>query len=250
MLDDGGTYKASQLQRYIWRNWLKYISLVKSLAEQHNAKIISVFNGDVFDGDHHDTPQIITRNSATMQRIAYDALKPLIEASEQVFVVRGTETHVGKSGSHEETFAADLTNAVHDKEAGTASWWWLPLEVNGTRFDIAHHGRMGTRQWTRTNALNGLVAQAVFDYAEKGDRMPHLLVRGHRHTLGDTHDTYPIRGIALPSWQLQTAYGNRLSPGSILPIGGIAVICHPGGGHEVHKFNDQPKRRSTHKVEL
>ena len=70
---------------------------VKETAERENGRIITVFNGDLNDGDHHDTPQIISRNEATQLKIAVEATKPLVELSDKVFVVRGTEVHVQPS---------------------------------------------------------------------------------------------------------------------------------------------------------
>lgn len=225
-LDDGGTYRAGKTQRWLWSSWLNYWTQVTELQVQFQAPLWIVCNGDAFDGDHHDTYQVITRNPADMLHIAAQVFETLPKW-EHLFIVRGTPAHVGKGASLEETLAADLS-ATGDTATGTASWWHLPLDCDGVLFDIAHHGTMGSLPWTKANAANKLAALTVFDYAGHGGKLPHVVIRSHRHEYADSGGNFPVLAIQSPAWQLPTEYTRRLAPAALGDIGGLVFVCHEG----------------------
>ena len=107
-LDDGGTYKASKAQRWLWRNWQDYWKRIANLSQDTGLPVVAVVNGDITDGDHHGSPQLITRNDADQLRLGIAVLEPVLNTARRVFVVRGTEAHVGKSASLEEMIAQDI----------------------------------------------------------------------------------------------------------------------------------------------
>jgi hypothetical protein len=230
-LDDGGSYKSSDLQREIWRAWSEFNSDLAELKQVHNAKVCTIFNGDISDGDHHNTSQIITRKESAMLRMAYKAHEPLISQSDRVYVVRGTRGHSGASGGLEETFAEDI-EAVQNAKTKAYSWWHLSLNVDGVILDIAHHNTMGRLPWTIKNASNKLASKVLFEYANRKVRIPDLVVRSHQHRHADSHDSFRIRAICLPAWQGKTEWISQIDPSSIPDIGGIFVLCE-GGEYEV-----------------
>src|SRR3990170_2975099 len=139
-LDDGGTYHASKGQRWLWHNWLDFWQSVGECVTKHTQgkdkpNVWTVFNGDLVEGDGKNrSHQLITHNDTTAMRIALDAIQPALEASERVFVIRGTAAHVGLSASLEEKIAIDI-EAVKCKETDTYSWWTLLLDCDGVLFD-------------------------------------------------------------------------------------------------------------------
>ena len=243
-LDDGGTYRTGKEQRWLWRNWLEFCTKAVDQAETWMADLITVFNGDMTEGTHHGSHQLIgSGNKTTQMKMAYEVIRPLVDYSAQVFVVRGTEAHVGRSASLEEKIADDLTNIErHSKEK--ASWWHLPLMVNGTLFDIAHHGKLGRLTWTKTNPLGGIATGVVMNYNETGDRAPDVVIRSHLHQYADTNNNfYKIRVIAMPGWQFATAFVHRIAPGSVADIGGLIFTCWPNGEYDLEVVRFPPKRR-------
>jgi hypothetical protein len=241
-LDDGGGYRYSAAQRWLWANWKDYWERVKTA--RAGKRLYIIVNGDAADGDHHDTPQIITRNPATQRKIAETVLKvgtDLMQEGDRLFFVRGTESHVGKSGWLEEELGEDL-KAERDTDTGAASSWHLLMEVEGVAVDIAHHGKLGGRSWTRPNAVNALAAETIMQYAERGERPPQLVIRSHRHKTADSYDNYPItRAIQTPAWQLMTAFSHKVATGSLADIGGIIVTCERGE-YSVQKAFYKPAR--------
>ncbi len=248
MLDDSGTAGPSPGQRWLWRNWKLYCAKVQVTAEQHNAKVLTVINGDLCEGIHHSQFQVHSVNPNEHVKIAYMALEPLIMLSEQVYVVRGTPAHTGESGGLEERFADDVTNTVPDGNRST--WWHLPLDVNGTRFDIAHHGKLGGLLHTRPNALNGIAVAIITEHAISGDKPPNVVIRSHLHQFADTGLNYPTRVIATPGWQLITGYVHRIKPGAIPDIGGLIFVCYPGGKYDLDVVRFRPARRKPVRVTL
>jgi len=239
-LDDGGTYHASKAQRWLWHNWLDFWQTIQNCVAEHNAKVWTVFNGDLVEGDGKNrSHQLITHNDTTAMRIALDAIQPALEASDRLFVVRGTAAHVGLSASLEEKIAIDI-EAVKCKETDTYSWWKLLLDCDGVLFDITHHGNVGRLPWTKPNPLNALAVRIILAYA--GQRLPQVAIRSHRHLYAETGSNYPVRVIALPAWQLATEYVHRLGVVEAADIGGVIFICD-GGNYEYIPKHYKPDRQ-------
>lgn len=242
-LDDGGGYQPTKAQVWLWRCWSDYWSRVSKIVTESEARLWVLFNGDLVDGDHHGTNQIISRNLKTQHTIAMQCLElPMALEPEHVFVVRGTEVHVGQSAQHEEWIADEL-NAEPDIDTGAKSWWHLRFEANGTRIEAKHHGRRGLRPWTTGSAIELLAAQIAYEYiGVAADEMPHLAIRSHVHLCRESVNA-PVRTITTPAWQLGTGYTNRFE--SLADVGGLIVTCRDGGDYELHKQIYEPRRPSV-----
>ena len=232
-LDDGGEYVASKAQRWLWQCWTDYWKAVKAERDRLGADLYTVFNGDMTDGDHHGTSQILSGNP-TAQAAVVDACMrvPLALNPDRMFFVRGTEVHVGKSGAFEERIAKGLKKdgrpVEGDPETGTASHWHLKMEVQGVRLDFAHHGRVGTRPWTKPNVTMNMAAEIFMDHAAHGIPHPHLAVRSHMHQFVDTFTAHPTRAIQMPAWQLATSFIHRIAPGKLADVGGLILTIDRG----------------------
>lgn len=210
--------------------------------------IVFVLNGDAADGDHHDTPQIITRNKATQLRIAIEVLTPALDIADKVIVMRGTESHVGKSAWIEELIAEDI-GAVPAAE-GMWSHWHLYAEFGGVTFDIKHHPEAGSsRPWTAPNAANTIAAMVSMKYAMNGDKPPDIAIRSHRHHfLATERESYPTQAFQTPAWQFSTAFVHRIGMGGEPPsCGSYWFICRDGE-YEYGRRRYQVKRGRPVKV--
>lgn len=223
-LDDGGVYVASKAQRWLWRNWLDYIGRVKKA--KGNGRLVTIFNGDICDGDHHNTTQIITRNRREFLKLAWRVIEPLVEISDKVIVIRGTPSHVGQGSWMEEAIGADIESVKDD--VGRYAWPHAYLDIDGVTLDIAHHGSLGGRPWTRANAVNRLAVETIVKYADSGSKIPDLVIRSHRHQYADSNNNHKCRVIFTPAWQLATEFINKIAPGAVADIGGLIVNCNDG----------------------
>lgn len=222
-LDDGGTYRPSKQQKVLLKGWLDFCEKANDTKDD----IIVILNGDLVEDGNKGT-QTITKNKATIMNMAIDVLSPLIQKAEKVFIIRGTEYHVGNSGELEEAIAKDLTNSVSYKK-GVASWWHLRTKIAGVRFDVAHHISMGALPWTEKNAANKLSSILMYQYAEWGELPPHIALRSHVHRLSDSGLNYPIHSFTLPCWCMATSYVHRIGGSNARPhIGGMIIDCDKG----------------------
>lgn len=233
-LDDGGAYKPSKANLWLWQCWTDYWARVAEIRKAHKAELYIVYNGDLYEGDHHGTSQIISKNPEAQLYVAqrvFGVPKALHPARQ--FVVRGTEAHVGSSGSSEEGLARWM-GGERDPESHLWSWWRLRLLVHGLLIDCQHHGRAGQRPWTEANALALLANDIFLQHARKSVRHPDLAFRSHFHKHGDSYKAAPTRAIQTPAFQLKTAHAHKVVAESIADVGGIVAVIHPTGTYEIH----------------
>lgn len=230
-LDDGGHYSPSQPQLKLWACWLDYWQTVGA-ALLPGDRLYVALNGDLVDGDHHKTAQIITKNlPATQHNICIETLAPMLALEPAgIAVIRGTEAHVGGSGSYEERIAHGLSDLGHKTicpSTGYSHWHFQALS-GGVMLDFAHHGSVGRLPHTRLNALGTLSMRITNAAANSGQRIPDVAIRSHMHQWGDTGDNFRTRVLQMGAWQLSTAYVHRIHAGAMPEIGGAIIVCEKG----------------------
>jgi hypothetical protein len=232
--DDGGEYIASKAQQWLWQGWGQYWKRVAEVRKAERASLIVCINGDLTDGGmHHGTTQLVSPNPTSQAAIVDATLHiPKKMSPDQWAIIRGTEGHVGQSACHEERIATGLRKdgepVILDAATDTASHWHLKMEIDGVRLDFAHHGRVGSRPWTKPNVVANLAAEIFYDHAQRGEPHPHLAVRSHQHRFVDTAGIHPTRVVQTPAWQLHTAFIHRIAPGSVADIGGVILVIKNG----------------------
>lgn len=245
-LDDGGTYEPSPAQRWLYEGWEKFwarVAQVKKGADQFGI----LTNGDLVDGDHHGTVQIVTRDLQVQFWILRKVFEPVLALKPDFLaVVRGTEAHVGKNASTEESFARwahkEGVKVLRDSGTKMYSHWHLRAMLGDCRIDAAHHGRIGGRTWTKASGVATLAAQIMLEHANRGEDLPDLALRSHFHTFVDTHDMYRTRLIQTPAWQLHTAFAHKVVPEVLSDIGGLILTIEDGKPLVVEPVIFKPKR--------
>lgn len=239
-LDEGGNYTASKAQRWLLHNWHDYWKKVEAERDKHKADFFLLSNGDATEGNHHQTTQILSGNLEAQTYVVQELFAvPMALKPDKVFVVRGTEAHVGASGQSEEALGRHL-KAEREPETHTWSWWHLRLTIHGVRIDCQHHGRVGTRPWTRGSGIGALAFQIWAEHAENDEPYPHLAIRSHRHQYADSFGMYKTRTIGTPAWQLKTSHAHKVAAESIVPSGGVIVTVFPDGKYEVQPVLYKP----------
>ena len=245
-LDDGGEYRASKAQLWLWQCWQDYWKRVAEVRKEAKASLYTIFNGDLLDGDHHNTSQILSRNPEAQSAVLRACMEaPLSLKPDKIFVVRGTEAHNGKSNAGEEGVARrwrdDGLPVVGDDDTGTASHWHLRRIIGGVRLDVAHHGRTGQRAHTEGNAANLYAHDILLHHAKDGDPHPDLVFRGHYHRFNDSYDMCPVRVVTTGAFQLATGYVHKVAPDSLATIGGAIVVIRDGS-YTVEKLHFRARR--------
>lgn len=250
-LDDGGEYLSSKAQQWIWGCWEEFWQRVETVRQTLGAHHIQIFNGDLVEGNHHGTTQIMSGNPNAQAAALNAALSiPLALKPDEMFFVRGTGAHVGHSASAEERIADGLRRdkrpVMVDPGTGTSSWWHLRAEVHGVLIDVAHHGRTGQREHTRAGAASLHAHDILLSHVKSGDRYPDLCLRAHYHRFNDSNDACPVRVITNGAWQIGTEYVHKIAADSLADIGGL-IITVDDSGYEVEKVCFTPSRGATWK---
>ena len=248
-LDDGGLYTASKAQNWLWENLNDYWQKVHAARKNLSAELYLVFNGDLVEGNHHGTTQILSGNPNAQAAALTAAMAiPLALQPDRLFFIRGTEAHVGSSASSEERIADGLRRdkrpVIKDPDTGTSSWWHCRIKLGTTRLDIAHHGRTGGREHTRAGAASLHAHDILLSHVKAGDEPPTLCLRGHHHRFNDSHDACSVRVVTSGAWQLKTAYVHKIAADTLADIGGLIIVVDDAG-YTVEKVHYKSHRGTT-----
>ena len=226
--DDGNFAFPSLFQKKLHEQWEEYWDEVAEARKRD--RLVVIHNGDVIDGYHHQTPQLITRRNDEQERmftVLWDnALRKVKfdRRKDKQYFIRGTAAHADDGAQSEERIARDFDaipqfegTADNDYKDGRYTHYHFRNKIDGVLFDVAHHGpNKGRRAWTSVNALFHTIRSVYFDCLEHDLPIPRWWIRGHNHrhiqaTYEGEHGK--ITGIVLPCWQGDTDFIHRISQG-------------------------------------
>lgn len=208
---------ANELQRWLWDSWTEFWNYVDTLAYEgekyRKHHIVVAFLGDIIDGIHHNTPQVMHEKNDQI-RIAQDILQPIVDHVDASFGILGTSAHAGAAGTDE----ANIYQNIGVTDYGSH----FPLRIDGLVHDLRHHGRIGARPWTSQAAAVGV--EVMVDYIESGLHPPDYIWRAHNHIIDDSGlKLKGTRALTLPSFQLKTDYAWKVSGRIRSDIGGFIM---------------------------
>lgn len=176
-LDDGGVYEPSQLQLKVWQMWEHFWD--KFVPEHCPKGFTLVVNGDAIEGSHHGATTSVSANPADQVRIAYEILLPMVKRANRLYMVRGTEAHVGQSACNEETLARALGAVPNDQ--GYHSRWELWKRMGDKTVHFLHHVSSVGVQRGEATAIHAEMVDLFTESGRWGGAPPHVVVRSHRH---------------------------------------------------------------------
>lgn len=237
LLDDGGTYSPSVVQKKMWTWWLEFWNeWVPKVT--HGEDYDVVINGDLVDGKPHKSVAQITDNMDDQREIAFQVLEPIAQRARKFYVVRGTEAHVGKSGQEEENLAKRL-NAVPG-EYGARARWELWKRVGTALVHFSHHIGTTSSAAHESSAVNAELSIAYVEAGRWDEEPPDIIVRSHRHRCIEVRLPAVKNGelryataVTTPAWQLKTPYTFKVAGArqSQPQVGGILIRA---GDEEIH----------------
>jgi len=240
--EDGNIIQANELQSWIWQKWRYFWDECVPTATG-NEGFATVINGDIVDGDHHGTFQLVTRNMQEQRAIAMSVLEPIRKRSQRLYAVKGTESHVGNIACDEESIAREVgfdgigKQAAFEGDPKRKTQYELRLEWGPHHVCFRHHIGGGRSLAGQLTQLAGEMAHELHD-AEKWDiSRADLMFFAHVHTAkwgGMPTHRGPIEAYVSPSWQGTTAYGKRIGY-SLGTVGGY-VCSYDNNGFYVRKF--------------
>jgi hypothetical protein len=241
-------YDPNPVQRIIRQQYDEGITAAAKARK--GARLVVCMVGDAIDGNHHDTKEIVTNSveeQARMHEACMDeSLKTLRfsrRGGDKLYYIEGTEAHTGQK---EDDIARNLSaepyhppTAANEYRDGVFVWPRLLLNINGIRFDIAHHGgKVGRLAWGRENSLRSTLKSIYFDCLEHERPIPHYWIRADRHFhIADKYsgERGSITGIVLPALQLRTRFAHKVGGDiAMSTIGTVYVVVEPDGSHSWH----------------
>jgi hypothetical protein len=175
-------------------------------------------NGDLVEGVHHGTKQVISPETKDHVACAEEVLEPYTKGAAKVFVVRGTECH---TNNHELTLGKILGGEADpdsNKRKPNHAFDRLQLEMGGTPCAFSHHIGTSTRDYLEATQLSVVLNQELVHASRNKETPPRVVVRSHRHRFGYFGNGHELC-IVTPPWQALTRFGHKVV---------TAARCHPG----------------------
>lgn len=212
LLDDG-YWKHNVIQEWIWSRWIEFAKWVKEY--RRGRKMVLLLNGDLIEGVHHGSKEIVHADPGIHARIATDILKPFAAMSSRVYVTRGTGAHVGHSSENAIGRALDAVD-----EDGIFAKHHQLFRIRDSVISAKHHISTSSRRALRGTALSINLEEERAECSAAESVVPDLVIRSHRHTFGH-YATEDAQIVVTPAWQSLTSYGWKVVPNAIPRIGGV-----------------------------
>lgn len=171
---------------------------------------VLLVNGDVIEGIHHGTRQVISSDVTDHVTAAVDALRPLAEAAATTHLTLGTECHTQST----EAAIGKALKASKCAETGKHAHSRIVFSIKGCVLSATHHCSATSRPWLESGeycrALHGERSECL----RAGWPVPDLCVRAHRHRAGYFTD-YQSGMVVTGAWQGLTRHGHKAVPGAV-----------------------------------
>jgi hypothetical protein len=202
-LTDGQTigHGTNPWQKWMWAEWLKMLEWVNEVVD--GAPFTLLLNGDMIEGIHHRSDEVVAAKIVEHCTIATVALKPLVDAATDVLCTRGTECHV-----------RDLESFLMCQMGRGKAHDFIQFDLNGVLCDARHHMPVTGRLHLEASALGILAANNRSNAVRSGHKPARVFLRGHRHVPGYFSDGESLT-VVTGGWQGLTRHGKKVVTDSI-----------------------------------
>ena len=207
---EGNEVGQNKIQKRLWDAWYDlWNDWVPWAVDGHEFAV--VINGDLVEGLHHKTTEIVSPEFGDHVRAAQQALVPMTKlAPSKIFLTEGTECHT-KNTEHD---LGNAVGAVQDEETGKFCFPRLDLDVSGARCSFFHHVVATSRSYLEGSGLSITLGNERAEAARAGLPIPVVLGMAHRHRHGIFNDG---QGIAFTTgaFQALTRHGRKVVPSAV-----------------------------------
>lgn len=212
---EGQEVVANAAQAYLWDCWLAFWAKANAITGGRYSLLV---NGDLVEGCHHKSTQVISPDPGDHMAAAIQALRPAAAGAEAVYVVEGTECH---TGGMEHAIARELA-ATRDPATGRHAWPRLELKLARAHLVASHHMPTTKRPYLEASGLGLELNTERLEAMRGGHAVPSVVIRSHRHKYGAFSDESGLL-VATPPWQLLTRFGHKVVPAASCHIGGVIL---------------------------
>jgi hypothetical protein len=207
----GHDLRASKFQLWLWACWQSMQKWVKKQVKKGDELTI-VFNGDIIEGIHHRTIEIMSPAIDDQYAAAMEIFRDLINElkPKQTFMIKGTECHTGNA----EATVGRLIDSVPDPGTKQHAWDYLKLDVDGCVTSFAHHCSCSTRKNLQATQHSIMIFDEAARALDAGRAPARVVCRAHRHEHGVWNTGSHLSCVTGP-WQALTRHGQKVVPGAI-----------------------------------
>ena len=218
--NEGNPIGQNKFQEWLWECWEDM--LIWSQKTINKEPFDLVVNGDLVEGIHHRSLQVMTPDVSDQTEAVKNVLGFLNDTSDRTFIIKGTECHT----RNDEIRLGKSLGAVKDSSTGQHAFDMLDLEVDGTLYNFAHHVSTSMRSYLEASAHSILLGNMSHTRARSGKPVPKVYCRAHRHRHGIWDDGNQV-SVITGAWQGITRFGNKVVPGAI-PQPSAVIFDHRG----------------------
>lgn len=202
----------NRIQSWLNTCWENSLDWVLEICKGSSFALL--LNGDLVEGIHHGTTQIVSPELADHVMIANALLSPLVERAERTFICQGTEVHTRNVENH----LGNLFGAVKSKDTGRRTFEHLYVDIHSCRISATHHINATSRPYLEASQYSIHLGVERIEAVRSNQRAPDIVLRAHRHRYGLFDDGNGML-VVTPPWQALTRHGHKAVP---------AARCMPG----------------------
>lgn len=206
--NEGNLIGQNKFQEWLWACWSDMCQWSQKVIGNEPFEL--VLNGDLVDGIHHRTLQVMTPDPGDQVDAVKGILEPLAACAARLHLIKGTECHT----RNDEVRIGRALNGTKDPTTGQHAWDSLDLKVNGVLYNFMHHISTTARSYLEASAHSIALGNITHTRARAKQPVPDIIVRGHRHRHGIWDDGNQM-SVITGAWQGLTRYGHKVVPGAI-----------------------------------
>lgn len=245
---DGGTYMANPVQKWLHKKWIDYWDQVRKrkewLQKTFPGEEILTIHANVGDDPDKDKRGIerTSNNPSEILTLLSSLLDETNDVVDYEVFIRGTSVHNGVEGWMSEETGKDRDRTIKNPETNTFSWWYYKLELEGVKVDFYHKPETtGTRPWTEDLAPVRQSEIIRSRCGRVGEEIPDYSFYGHHHLYTRSAPHIKPVVVYLPSWQAPYEWIHNIGRGQYKrPIGGVMLEVREGKG-ELFEYLYQPR---------
>lgn len=218
--NEGNEIGQNKFQEWLWECWEDMLCWAQKTIGKDAFDV--VVNGDLVDGIHHKTLQVMTPDPSDQTDAVKQVLGFLAESCAKLHIIKGTECH----SRNDEIRIGRALGATKCQATGQHAWDTLDLEVAGTLYNFAHHISATARSYLEASAHSIALGNLSHSRARAGKPVPKVMVRAHRHRHGIWDDGNQV-SVITGAWQGLTRYGYRVVPDAV-PQPSAVIFDHRG----------------------
>lgn len=218
--NEGNLIGQNKFQAWLWECWQDMLQWSDKIISKQPFEL--VLNGDLVDGIHHRTLQVMTPDPGDQVDAVKAVLEPLVASAARLHLIKGTECHT----RNDEVRIGRALNGSKDPVTGQHAWDSLDLKVNGVLYNFMHHIGTTARSYLEASAHSIALGNLSHTRARAKQPVPDIIVRGHRHRHGIWDDGNQM-SVITGAWQGLTRYGHKVVPGAICQPSAV-IFDHRG----------------------